>query len=531
MYIQKMNWDKIWNLTDNSNSDNQNTIKKKFSWWELISILQESDNLKKEAEKIIEEFTQKLKEFILSKINSTSPFTKGKEGEIYKIHISLYNITRNILSSIKSRLGEDIYQQNKKNIKKILQDKVFPELHSIYNKDIIVTKKRFDGNIWHELEIHRKAFETVTHSENTAHIPQVFPELCTKDSLVMEYIPGKTLYCMILEKIILYYSQLKSKWFDQNAFLEIFPDTIKSKDEKWYTFSFSDDTQAEKYFSKAIRYILTETQYKGDRLFFENTNQIEKIIMQEYEHLLKNQKVQIFDKETLKILEEKIKNTLTLLHDNNIYHRDLWENPRNIMFTKADNTYEPRIIDFWVSVIDKSNNNPYEGISTADWIPTAYAKDEKIIGILKQILIQEKSITTDQNQLKLIDLCKENSEFQTLCKTYDISESMQYSHYSDALKEYFSGKRKWIVKYVLGSIIHLSKNNGIQKTLSHTPEDFVKREVIGRKNQWTEFNKIKQKNPERENQAKLLIKTIKEFIKELEKITSSQSQLPDSNTE
>ena len=253
----------------------------------------------------------------------------------------------------------------------------------------------------------------------------------------MEYIKWKTLYLMIIESIlknetIKYWEKIKD--IDaQKDFYHIFYTMLENK--KIWDLTRQD---FDKLDINDIKNILWNDEWYLEEINIETDEDGENILKYLY-WLLKDQWVlnisidSIMDMWWLKInkflfdivnredfkwlwflsttqalfLSKNLWQFIREMHNNWLYHRDIWNNTRNIILTQSEDwLYIPTIIDFWKSVIvDKnlSDNEVYIE-ENADSTSTRYANDEMIINNYI-----DRLSTVEEKPYRLVDKQKENS--------------------------------------------------------------------------------------------------------------------------
>ena len=166
--------------------------------------------------------------------------------------------------------------------------------------------------------------------------------------MIMDFIPWKTLYCCLIEKMVENFYQKYTHIFDESTFMIRYQNDFFDP-QKLYSrsiFDFRNDALA----GSALYEALEILQNKGK-------------MVQEYDHfnyhakrvkphqiimgmLQKDASISLFNKNDI----WNIKEFLSWIKDMNekwLYHRDLWSNNRNILFWKDGKFY---IIDFGFSL-------------------------------------------------------------------------------------------------------------------------------------------------------------------------------------
>ncbi len=311
-------------------------------------------------------------------------------------------------------------------------------------EDVLVVKRKYKWTSLEEFDIHSKAKEIEfllkqKQIDNNVHIPALFHHF-NKDGeeyILMEYIKWKTLYLMIIESIlknetIKYWEKIKD--IDaQKDFYHIFYTMLENK--KIWDLTRQD---FDKLDINDIKNILWNDEWYLEEINIETDEDGENILKYLY-WLLKDQWVlnisidSIMDMWWLKInkflfdivnredfkwlwflsttqalfLSKNLWQFIREMHNNWLYHRDIWNNTRNIILTQSEDwLYIPTIIDFWKSVIvDKnlSDNEVYIE-ENADSTSTRYANDEMIINNYI-----DRLSTVEEKPYRLVDKQKENS--------------------------------------------------------------------------------------------------------------------------
>ncbi|MDR2541591.1 MAG: hypothetical protein LBD11_07760 [Candidatus Peribacteria bacterium] len=108
----------------------------------------------------------------------------------------------------------------------------------------------------------------------------------------------------------------------------------------------------------------------------------------EFLRFMQEENLPIFSAEERKKIASRITNTLDIFHKHHFYHRDLGENPRNLMFKRENGEYIPYIIDFGLATEDvRYQEGPeakYDPLHTSrtSVTETYYAKDSAILSFI-----------------------------------------------------------------------------------------------------------------------------------------------------
>ncbi|MDR3168797.1 MAG: hypothetical protein LBU27_03415 [Candidatus Peribacteria bacterium] len=73
----------------------------------------------------------------------------------------------------------------------------------------------------------------------------------------------------------------------------------------------------------------------------------------EFLRFVQNENLPIFSPEERREISNRITNTLEIFHSHHFYHRDLGQNPRNLIIKRDNGKVIPYIIDFGVAIEDK----------------------------------------------------------------------------------------------------------------------------------------------------------------------------------
>lgn len=212
-----------------------------------------------------------------------------------------------------------------------------------WEKYYLIAKKKKDKNdpeydLRDEFRLQSKVYEEVKHDYVKVPEPYWYQETLNGDQyMVMEFVPGNTLYSLIIKKII-----------------------EKNNPNYW---NIDSDHAAD---SALVKTFWVE-KAKSIIMWIEKNISL-------YENI---SRAKIFSKEESESLKKNIKEFLSLMHDKDLYHRDLWWNSRNIIFGENGLTY---ILDFGMSKIISKNKDPY--IERTNKEIKAYVSDEEIINVI-----------------------------------------------------------------------------------------------------------------------------------------------------
>ena len=264
------------------------------------------------------------------------------------------------------------------------------EIHKIEvdNKKFIVAKKRYDVKSKNEFILQKEAYKVSKESDSWVCVPEPIYEFddWTNWYIVMEYIDWKTLYTktwewIINQHVIPYLEKhiMHEKKDYMPAELDLY-ELLKKYWNNWVV-SFLNDTQAEEWVIEFLE-ILYKLGVIDDNPNHNtkdiNNPQVRKNIALEKYYKKHIWKTIVFNRDKWQKIWKMIQQFITDLHDSWIYHRDLWWNPRNIMFTD-DKVY---IIDFWKSQMWVTQWW-YSNVDQITW--WIYDDDESIVQKIKQL--------------------------------------------------------------------------------------------------------------------------------------------------
>lgn len=365
-----------------------------------------------------------LEKFVLSKIKKELPLTSWTEWEIYKLEIQ--------------------------------------------NKNYVVIKKRYSNMHKNEFELLKKAKsiqEKISNWWNNIKIPTPIWSFVKDDCeyIMMEYIEWKTLYTMTLEKILQqdfvnYSKQITDenkfkdylstiiyfmKWLEQD-FINNFHDlskeeilkNITNKHWNFKNIDLKNDSISEFVLLNFYKF-LYENHLISKNPDLLNTKKENVFLVDKYKTYL-DKWISVFDYSKWEQIWKEISDFIWKMHKEWFYHRDLWWNPRNIMFKELLNwKYETYIIDFWKA---KETNWVDESIyedNIAGWI---FDKDEAIISLIWKL-------SWNKNNLKLYD--KENfSKEEKLLKLWLEKYKLDRNIFHPFIKNIISSENKFWLKQV-----------------------------------------------------------------------------------
>jgi serine/threonine protein kinase len=216
----------------------------------------------------------------------------------------------------------------------------------------LVAKKRFDHNTQKEYNNHKEISRIISWNhefKKFVDVPKLywhFDDAEKNESyIIMDYIQWKTMFTKIIEKITL------KKCKNDKESIWVLKDFIEK--DLWYVPPQFADIYA--YLKK----YMTEKNIK------------------------------IFDYQEWMKIKYKLKQFLSHIHKSWFYHRDIWDNLRNIIVGDDGKIY---IIDFWQSIItnnrSKLDNEDLKDIYYSHWVWNSefyFPKDESLLNIVEKL--------------------------------------------------------------------------------------------------------------------------------------------------
>jgi len=382
--------------------------------------------------------------------------------------------------------------------------------------EVLLVKRKYENTSKNEFSLHHiaKDIQNSYPWEDLVHVPT--PLYTFNDGnneyILMEFIKWKTLHLMISESILwqetihlwkeieneklrkeFYYNYYcyVNPWIDlidMDSFYDLSINEILSLlcDNDWYLKDIDFETDEEWNNALLISYsILKEAWVKIkhnpdwliDMWWWTYVNElIHNVVNKD-----SLSKIALFSKDESLRLSKELSKFIAYMHNEWLYHVDLWENARNIMFTKQDDWYRIDLIDFWRSKYyseSKWDKNPYYN----EVNKIQLTRDEAIVDRIEWIGNLEWI-----KRIKLIDKNKEN-EFKNLLLIWNefwISESQiknKYNSYNKnldrhnfllKLKSIFSTRDFWWYKFILGNSTTKEKQFKRDKV-----NDLIKSEIL-----------------------------------------------------
>ncbi len=219
---------------------------------------------------------------------------------------------------------------------------------------ILAAKKRFDNAVNNENTMHKSFYDISENKKYWVKVPQIFgtKEVNWENYLLMEFINGKTLFNLKLEKIAWeIYKEFNKKYPELWEEMKTINKNIDINNiNKCHAFSFETDAIARNELYKIISFLndkqdLFITKRTGHKwITYLDKRAFDNILWKIYhdEDIDKT----IFDLKTWRDIQNKLKNFFYESHKKWLFHRDIWGNPANMMFEQDWDTITPVVIDF-----------------------------------------------------------------------------------------------------------------------------------------------------------------------------------------
>lgn len=284
------------------------------------------------------------------------------------------------------------------------------------DKELLLVKRKYEWTSESEFSMHHiaKDIQNSFHDkyESNVFVPTPIHHFHDEKNeyILMEFIRGKTLHLMLLESILkqetvflwekiqnedlrknFYYNfycyqNRENEIMDESMFYSLSINEILDliSDENWYIKDFEFICDEE--WSEALLWLYRILKEDGIKVDYDPDWLDEMGVNTYVNNLIHNKinisdlsKVWLFTTEESSEIVRDLDKFLSFMHKNWLYHVDLWENARNIMFTKkTDWWYRIDIIDFWRSKyfpLWVTPENIYEDQVT--WVK--YIRDENIV--------------------------------------------------------------------------------------------------------------------------------------------------------
>lgn len=224
-------------------------------------------------------------------------------------------------------------------------------------KKVLVIKKQEWNSYRNEFDCHIKAID-LFHNNKTIWVPQLYGSKSyvkknehgrpyEESYIVMEYIEWKTIYCCLIEKLVEKWYLQHKVFFDETSFMVRYQNDIidHNKLNSRSIFNFSNDALAGSAFFEAL-----EIMNKNSELNWMSQNFMRHILIAKPYQIIMGiiedtQNLFLFEKGDKSFMNQVIK-SIKEMNKNDLYHRDLWKNNRNLILWDDNKMY---IIDFGIA--------------------------------------------------------------------------------------------------------------------------------------------------------------------------------------
>lgn len=375
-----------------------NLVSMILSWVKLDSSIpvEEIDVLK-------ELWRKQLREMILENYKNLTSFTAWQEWEVYKINL--------------------------------------------WFKDILLLKRRFNSGAENEFALQEIAYKFSKKSTSWVKVPE--PIDCfnnwVDEFILMEYIKWKTLYTMIWQSIVedILIKDIQKSINKNNDFSLLSElDQYKIQYGKEWKIDFENDSECERavrelLFIMFARWLIKDNP--GEALIDNRWRRTYKLLEKLYKQNFT--KVSLFDENQKKSITTSLRKFLNNIHEEWLYHRDLWGNPRNIMFEKKWDNFEVTVIDFGKAekLAPGSKSLYFDQLSWAD-----YDNDNYIITMINSITWPEEEIEEEVKELDIKDILSKSIALWLDLTEYDIKSNINFLiKRKYAIKSYFDELINW----------------------------------------------------------------------------------------
>jgi len=337
---------------------------------------------------------EQMQKHILQKVGSSEPYTSGTEGDIYRIEIK--------------------------------------------GKEYIIVKKRYHIS-QKEHVFQKKAYKIASklskQDGNIVSVPELFNHFVdgSNEYIVMEYVHGKTLYTLILEQLITkillpLIEKTEKNSIDQATFIRLEEFLTRYElQTKQFALNLNSTSESSFYsrFEESSRiHFPNDTDAELGTLEFynllydagliqENPNQKDgktganPFLIKEYKKYFSE--LSLFQESESKEIRKQLRVFLQTLHENQLYHRDLGGNPRNIMFGENGKIY---VIDFGKGVEVSGASSSADEIYHDTLHNGTYDDDLSILTMI--------STLTESSELSETD--KRNAQIEILRKNLPVEQ-------------------------------------------------------------------------------------------------------------
>ncbi|MCX6824341.1 MAG: hypothetical protein NT085_04395 [candidate division SR1 bacterium] len=308
------------------------------------------------SDKDLEEKLRKAKQKTSSTTNLSSKMKKnlheiiGQDDIIFSLGEAIYNqakekIENNQIEYVSEGMEGVVY-------------KMEIELSNKEKKIFLAVKRRFDDKIKEEMKMQNDFYDVAKKSTTGTKVPNILGkiETTTGKYFLMEYIDGKTLFNLKIEKIAGYfYQKFKDKYPDFFQKLKgINKDIDRTNINKAHDFDFKNDAEAREEMLKITNFLNDQNEQIIQK--YTGVKGVAYLEKKTYEATMKKMYYDqelygdIFNQKAGWKLQQQIKDFLIECHEAKLFHRDLGGNPGNIMFMQGKDGIIPVIIDFGKSI-------------------------------------------------------------------------------------------------------------------------------------------------------------------------------------
>ncbi len=234
-----------------------------------------------------------------------------------------------------------------------------------WDRKILIIKKQTWNSYVNEQEQQIKAMN-IFKDHDTIWVPKLYGSKSyvklnennhsyTESYLYMDYVPWKTLYCCLIEQLVEDYYNKYKELFPENFIIRYqndFHDNNKIAHRRF--FDFSNDALA----SSAIIEIIEILEKQWIHTHYHNIEQrksSQKPHLTIMNYILDQDNIKLFEDKDKKWIDD-VTQGIKYMNDSWLYHRDLWENTRNIIVWSDNKCY---LIDFGLATWKSWEEDPF----------------------------------------------------------------------------------------------------------------------------------------------------------------------------
>lgn len=319
-------------------------------------------------------------------------------------------------------------------------------LNFLWFKKLLLLKKRLRPGISNEFDLHKTVYDITKNSTSWVKVP--VPIDCFVDwqneLILMEFVNWKTLYNLVWPSII------------KNVLFKDIEKNIKSKGDwalasnyksykerylKNWTIDFENDSICEEWVQELLFIMFQSGLIKENPWTVTYDKWKKSFPVMEKVYKDNFSKANIFDSEEQK--NDTIKNIrqfLDEIHKEGFFHRDLWWNPRNIMFEKVWDRYKVTVIDFWKS----EKLSPWSKFSDFDQLSWGrYDNDNDIVSLLNSLEIEKEETNGVTNDISKDIIAKANKVWLELSQDYLENHYDFLSKRNNTIRKFFNELIEW----------------------------------------------------------------------------------------